>query len=152
MADPAHVANKEDLKALTDANKIVVLDFWAEWCPPCKAIGPLFSKLAKEYAVPGQLAFGKVDVDAAPEITQEFGVTAMPSFLFLVDGEPAAVDIANIQAGGGLVINGENKVQMIRGADPRALTTVISGLGETAKKAAEGVSLPCDAPGEVGMG
>ncbi|KXX73992.1 Thioredoxin-like protein [Madurella mycetomatis] len=137
MADPTHIATKEDLKALTSANKIVVLDFWAEWCPPCKAIGPLFSKLAREYAVPGQLAFGKVDVDEVPDITQEFGVTAMPSFLFLVDGEPAAVDIANVGAGGGLVINGDNKVQMIRGADPRALTTVISGLGEAAKKAAE---------------
>ncbi|GAB1320937.1 hypothetical protein MFIFM68171_11147 [Madurella fahalii] len=140
MAEPVHIASKADLNALTEANKTVVLDFWAEWCPPCKAIGPLFVKLAKEYAVPGQLAFGKVDVDEVPDITAEFGVTAMPSFLFLVDGQPAAVEVSGLAAGGGAVLADDQKVQMIRGADPRALTAVISELGKAAKAAAEGTA------------
>lgn len=143
MADPTPIATLSDLDALTSANKTVVLDFWAEWCPPCKAIAPLYGKLAREYAVPGKLAFGKVDVDSAPEVAQRFGVSAMPTFLFLVDGQASGVDVGGKAPGGGGVVFAEGegvegRVRMIRGADPRNLVAVVAELGRLAKEEEKG--------------
>ncbi|KAK4461536.1 thioredoxin-like protein [Cladorrhinum samala] len=136
MAEPIPITSLEELADLALSTKHVIIDFWAEWCPPCKAIGPLFSKLSKEYSVPGQLAFAKVDVDASQDIAGSYGVTAMPSFIILVDGEPTGVDVSQgKQLGGGAVMEGD-KLIMIRGADPKNLTLVAAELGEAAKKAA----------------
>lgn len=141
MADPIPISNLSQLADLALSTKYVIIDFWAEWCPPCKAIAPLFSKLSKEYSVPSQLAFAKVDVDGeGQDVAKSYGVTAMPSFIILIDGEPNGIDIQGRQLGGGAVIGGEggDKLVMIRGADPRNLTLVASELGEIAKKAAAG--------------
>jgi thioredoxin 1 len=136
-AEPAHINSKEDLQTLTKANKYLILDFWAEWCPPCKAIGPLFNKLAGEYTIPGKVAFAKVDVDAVPEVAAQFGVSAMPTFLFLVDGEPGPINVGGAVSGGGAVTSEAGELVMIRGADPKNLVGAAKAIAEIAKKEQE---------------
>lgn len=62
----------------------VVLDFWAEWCPPCRALAPTFEELAKQYA--GRARFAKLDVDANPQVSQRFGIKGIPTLVFFDGG------------------------------------------------------------------
>ncbi len=129
-ADPIHVESQDQFNALLAANKYVVADFYADWCPPCKAIAPLYGKLATTHSKEGQLAFAKVNVDNVSDVAQTYGVTAMPTFLFFTDGKPAPVDLGAATGGA------SNGVAMIRGADPRGLTAVVTKLGQLAQAAA----------------
>lgn len=63
----------------------VLVDFWAEWCGPCKAIGPLLDQLSDEVA--GQAKVGKVNVDAARDLAVKYNVRSIPFLLFFKDGE-----------------------------------------------------------------
>lgn len=65
------------------ANKLLVVDFYATWCGPCKAIEPVLEKLAER--VP-QVAFGRVDVDKAQDVAREYAITAMPTLITFKDG------------------------------------------------------------------
>ncbi|KAK4119663.1 thioredoxin-like protein [Parathielavia appendiculata] len=135
---PAPLLTLSDLDTLTSSNKYLILDFWAEWCPPCKAIAPLFTKLAAAHTIPNKLAFAKVDVDAAPDIAAKFGVTAMPTFLFLVDGEAKGIDVGAGVTGGGVVSPEKaDGLVMIRGADPRNLVGAVEAIAALAKKELE---------------
>ena len=62
----------------------VLVDFWAPWCGPCKALAPVLDEIARELA--GQATVGKVDVEADPAIADRFGVKALPSLLFFKNG------------------------------------------------------------------
>mgnify|MGYP002778308183 CR=1 FL=1 len=81
-------------KAFTDSNfqtdvlssdKLTVVDFWAEWCGPCRAIGPVIDELSKEYE--GKVNVGKVNVDENPNISMNYGITSIPAILFIKNGE-----------------------------------------------------------------
>ncbi|MCS3795220.1 thioredoxin [Niastella sp. OAS944] len=67
------------------SNKLTVVDFWAEWCGPCRKIGPVVEQLAKEYN--GKVNIGKVNVDKCPNTTIEYGVTSIPTLLFIKNGK-----------------------------------------------------------------
>ena len=79
--------------AITDAtldevlksDKPVVIDFWAEWCGPCRMVGPIIDELATAYE--GDVIIGKVDVDNNDEITSKYGIRNIPTILFIKDGE-----------------------------------------------------------------
>ncbi len=66
----------------------VLVDFWAEWCAPCKLIEPLVDQLAIEYQ--GKVKFGKIDVDANPQVSMNFGIRSIPTLLIFKQGQ--AVD------------------------------------------------------------
>jgi thioredoxin 1 len=79
---------------LTDANfqsqvlesdKLTVVDFWAEWCGPCRAISPLIDELSKEYN--GKINVGKLNVDHNPNVSINYGITSIPAILFIKGGK-----------------------------------------------------------------
>lgn len=68
-----------------DSDKLAMIDFWAEWCGPCRAIGPVVEELAKDYD--GKVNIGKVDVDKNPELSSQYGITSIPAILFVKGGK-----------------------------------------------------------------
>lgn len=70
---------------LLGSGKPLVLDFWAEWCGPCRMVGPIVEELATEYG--DRVIIGKVDVDNNDEITSKYGIRNIPTILFIKDGE-----------------------------------------------------------------
>ncbi|MCU7695432.1 thioredoxin [Haoranjiania flava] len=64
---------------------LTVVDFWAEWCGPCRAIGPVIEELAKDYE--GQVKIGKLNVDQNSNVSIEYGITSIPAILFIKNGE-----------------------------------------------------------------
>jgi thioredoxin 1 len=127
------VQTLDEYEKLLTENTFVATDFYADWCPPCKAISPMFSSLASAKTIPGHLVFAKVNVDYAPDIAQKYGITAMPTFLFFEKGKP---------------YSGRS---MIRGADPRGLQAVIASMATAAEAAAKSAGpRPAAEPAESG--
>ena len=63
----------------------VLVDFWAEWCGPCRRVGPIVEELAGDYS--GKLVVAKVDIDANQQTAQKHGIASIPTLLFFKDGE-----------------------------------------------------------------
>lgn len=68
-----------------DKKGVTVIDFWAEWCGPCRAITPIIEKLSAEYE--GKAQVGKVNVDHNPEISFKYGIRSIPTIVILKDGQ-----------------------------------------------------------------
>ena len=67
------------------SDKLTVVDFWAEWCGPCKALGPVVDQLATEYT--GKVNIGKLDVDSCNEIANKLGIRNIPALILYKNGE-----------------------------------------------------------------
>jgi thioredoxin 1 len=76
-------ANFGELVANSD--KPVLVDFWAEWCGPCRMVGPVVERISQAYE--GQAVVGKVDVDMNPETAMKFGIRSIPTLLFFKNGQ-----------------------------------------------------------------
>ncbi|EPS43078.1 hypothetical protein H072_2955 [Dactylellina haptotyla CBS 200.50] len=101
------ISSETHLKDVMSKNSVVVIDFFATWCGPCKAIAPIYSKFAAELSQPGKIAFIKVDTDKHQGIAQAHQISAMPTFL---------------------VFQGGNETHRIRGADIPKLTSALKEL------------------------
>lgn len=76
-------ANFEEL--VLNSQQPVVVDFWAEWCGPCKMLGPVIEELSKDFE--GKAVVGKIDVDANQNFASKYGVRNIPTVLFIKNGE-----------------------------------------------------------------
>jgi len=80
-----HVTDEDFEAEILKSEKPVLVDFWAAWCGPCKAIAPTIEALAEEYA--GQIRVAKLDVDNNPKSAMKFGIKAIPTMIMFKDGE-----------------------------------------------------------------
>jgi thioredoxin 1 len=79
-----HLTEENFEKEVMNYKKIVIIDFWAEWCGPCKMMSPVFEELSKEMI---DVKFAKVDTDEAPHIAAQFGIQGIPTLLFVKNGK-----------------------------------------------------------------
>lgn len=77
----------------TKAGSPILVDFWAEWCGPCKALAPTIDKLAEEYA--SKITVAKVDIDANPGIPAKYGIRGIPTVMLFKDGQQVDLFVGN---------------------------------------------------------
>lgn len=82
--EPFHVTD-ENFEQTIKNNKLVMVDFWANWCGPCRALAPTISELAKEYS--GKVLIAKLDVDENPTTSEKFQVFSIPTMILFKDGQ-----------------------------------------------------------------
>ncbi|KAF9073768.1 thioredoxin [Rhodocollybia butyracea] len=98
------IESHQEFTAIINSGKTVFIDFWATWCGPCRMISPVFETMSEEAELKEKVEFYKVDVDEQPDISQEVGIRAMPTFMAFKDG---------------------NKIDELVGARPADLQTLV---------------------------
>ncbi|KAI1172866.1 mitochondrial small ribosomal subunit Rsm22-domain-containing protein [Nemania sp. FL0916] len=119
MSGTVNISSSGEWQRILASSTIVIADFYADWCGPCKMIAPVFESLSTKYAKPGKIAFCKVNVDNHQSIAQAHGVSAMPTFLVFKSG---------------------SVIETIRGANPPALTAAVEKAVKLAGTSAPGAS------------
>ncbi len=97
MADREYVnhANDSTFEAIiSKSNNPALVDFWAPWCGPCRAISPLLEEIAKEYD--GRVNVVKVNVDESPETSKKFGIRSIPTLLLIKEGQVSGTQVGSL--------------------------------------------------------
>jgi len=111
MSKTIQIASPGQFSDLLKSSNIVVTDFYADWCGPCKQIAPIYEQLSASLSRPNHITFVKVNVDTQKEIASKYAVTAMPTFMIFKAGK---------------------QVEKVTGADPRKLQDVVKKLAAEA--------------------
>ncbi|MCJ1319195.1 hypothetical protein MMC15_004530 [Xylographa vitiligo] len=111
MSQTKQISSASEFNALLGSSRVVVTDFYADWCGPCKQIAPMYEQLSAQLSRPSKVTFAKVNVDQQTEIAQTYGITAMPTFM---------------------IFKNKQIVDTIRGADPRKLSEAVKKLAAEA--------------------
>ncbi|KAG8786255.1 hypothetical protein FRC12_016779 [Ceratobasidium sp. 428] len=90
------ITSLDQFKELINSGNVVIIDFWATWCGPCRVISPIFEQMSEKTK---GAQFYKVDVDEQPDISQEVGIRAMPTFIAFKDGNKIG-DLVGANPGG----------------------------------------------------
>ncbi len=88
MSKPVSIDDSSFDQTVLQADKPVLIDFWATWCRPCLMVAPILDELAKEYD--GRINFVKVDVDKNPKTAAKYGIMSIPTLLIFKNGEPVS--------------------------------------------------------------
>ena len=97
MAEPFEVNDDTWQELVLDSDTPVMVDFWAEWCGPCKMIAPAVHDMAEEYD--GKLGVAKLDVDSSPNVAMQYGVRSIPALIFFKGGQPVDQIIGAVPKG-----------------------------------------------------
>ena len=116
---------------LLSSSAIVVADFYADWCGPCKQIAPIYEQLSEQLSRPNKITFAKINTDRQQELSQAYSVRAMPTFM---------------------IFKNARKIDGIEGADPRRLSAAIKKVAEEANKIDSGADDAASSSGSHWLG
>lgn len=92
----AQIFTDENVKDIIASGKPVVIDFWATWCGPCRAMAPVIDQLAQEYE--GRVEIGKYNVDEEGELSNDYRIMSLPTILFFKDGKKTDIRLVGSQS------------------------------------------------------
>ncbi|KAF2786519.1 thioredoxin-domain-containing protein [Melanomma pulvis-pyrius CBS 109.77] len=127
MPAPTEISAPLHFRTLLTSHTYLVADFYATWCPPCKQIAPIYNNLSNTHSSPSAFAFVKINVDEQPEISAQYGIQSLPTFLLFKDGKV---------------------VQEIKGAFPAVLKKAVEAAAVDAKAALEAKEVKKNVPEE----
>ncbi|EHY51984.1 Thioredoxin-like protein 1 [Exophiala dermatitidis] len=113
MSKTIQIESTSQFSALLSSSAIVVADFYADWCGPCRQIAPIYEQLSAQLSRPNKITFAKINTDQQVDLARSYGVKAMPTFM---------------------IFKNARRVEFIEGADPRRLSNAVKQLATEANK------------------